>query len=84
MFSYTRAAFGLSSNGEPEKTGAAATVSQLFWTAWEAAQRASDRSRLAGLPRRYLDDIDMTPAELDEEVGPVDGLETQTTLVNSV
>jgi hypothetical protein len=31
----------------------------------EAARRAADRSRLAALPRRHLDDIGMTPAELD-------------------
>ena len=31
----------------------------------EAARRAADRSRFASLPRRYLDDVGMTPGELD-------------------
>ena len=30
----------------------------------EAARRAADRGRYAALPRRYLDDVGMTPAEL--------------------
>ena len=31
----------------------------------EAARRAADRGRYAALPRRYLDDVGMTRAELD-------------------
>jgi hypothetical protein len=30
-----------------------------------AAQRAADRSRFAATPRRQLDDVGMTPADLD-------------------
>ena len=30
-----------------------------------AARRAADRSRFAALPRRYLDDVGMTFADLD-------------------
>ena len=31
----------------------------------EAARRAADRSRFAALSRRHLDDVGMTPGELD-------------------
>ena len=35
----------------------------------DAARRAQDYSRLQGLPRRYLDDAGLTPAELDAALG---------------
>jgi hypothetical protein len=37
----------------------------LLNTVMEAATRASERSRYAVLPRRYLDDVGMTIAERD-------------------
>jgi len=37
-----------------------------------AARRAADRSRIAGLPRRYLDDVGMTFADLDRALPGMD------------
>ncbi len=49
-----------------------------------AAQRAADRSRFAGLPRRYLDDVDMTPAERELQIPHVEPVEAPSALVHSV
>ena len=52
-----------------------------------AAQRAADRRRFSGLPRRYLDDVDMTPGELDAALAQLDSLDLRQapeTLAHSV
>ena len=53
----------------------------------EAARRAVDRSRFAALPRRYLDDVGMTPGELDAALpgaGEVDPRIAPSALAHSV
>jgi hypothetical protein len=45
----------------------------------ERARRASDYSRLAGLQRRYLDDVGLTPAEFDAAIDDVVAFERQGT-----
>jgi hypothetical protein len=42
-----------------------------------AARRAADRRRFSGLPRRYLDDVDMTPAELEAALAQLDSLDAR-------
>jgi hypothetical protein len=52
-----------------------------------AARRAADYSRLQGLPRHYLDDAGLTPAEFHAalaDVGVVDRRESTSTLAHSV
>ncbi len=45
----------------------------------EAARRATDRSRLAALSRRYLDDVGMTPGELSAALPGVCGFDPRNT-----
>jgi hypothetical protein len=53
----------------------------------ERARRAADYSRLAGLDRRYLDDVGLTPAEFEAAIDDVVAFErpaTTASLVHSV
>ena len=53
----------------------------------ERARRAADYSHLAGLQRRYLDDVGLTPAEFDAAIDDVVAFErpeTTASLVHSV
>ena len=53
----------------------------------EAARRAADRSRFAALSRRYLDDVGMTPGELDAALlgaGDIDPRIAPSALAHSV
>jgi hypothetical protein len=52
-----------------------------------AARRAADYSRLQGLPRHYLDDAGVTPAEFDSalaDAGVVDRFASTRSLAHSV
>ena len=46
----------------------------------DAARRAADRSRFAALPRRYLDDVGMTFADLDAALPGMDASDPRNSL----
>ena len=53
-------------NSNPGLFSNAVTLGQLLLNlVTEAAGRAADRSRFAGMPARYLDDVGMTRADIE-------------------
>jgi len=53
-------------NSNPGLFSNAVTLGQLLLNlVTEAAGRAADRSRFAGMPARYLDDVGMTRADME-------------------
>jgi hypothetical protein len=68
--------------------GSLATTGQYILNlVGEAARRAADRSRLAALTRRHLDDVDMTPGQLNAALpggGEVDPRIAPSALAHSV
>jgi len=75
-------------NSNPGLFSQAVTLGQfLLNLVSDAAARAADRSRLASLPDRYLDDVGMTRADIEaavRAVGAADPRATPAALTNSL
>jgi hypothetical protein len=66
---------------------AASHGKSFFSVLLDAARRAADYSRMQGLPRHYLDDAGLTPAEIDAaltDAGVVDRFASTRSLAHSV
>ena len=75
-------------NSNPGLFSQAVTLGQLLLNlVTEAAQRSADRSRLANLADRYLDDVGMTRADIEaatDRIGAADLRATPVALTNSI
>ncbi len=64
---------------------AVATVGQhILNRLAESARRAADRGRFAALPRRYLDDVGMTPGDFASALEPMQPRDAAVAFAHSV